>query len=534
VKRSDKDGFWISYSAARGGEIERNGSWYRMESDGNEISFPMLFGRCERIWKDYYSRMRGYARTAIDDAMQQAQAQGATRIPDEVKRIRERMSKLRSWLEYCQSATGMQRAEKLYQSWVTRSGMPVATTVREIDCNPMLMGCGEETLVLPSKAGERAYTRAMLKSDMITLNTGIRYVPWAELEQHDARGKTLLERHFDTVWPDKTMHSAVQARLGLIPIGGNPAKLALNAFGGRDTGKTTTGKMIAAALGKYAKNGSAHLLNNKVLNPRILHFEKARVVLISEPEGKVAAETLKMFTGNDTFDAEPKGSNEIRDDIMPMFTLLFMTNEPIQIENVDEATAGRIGVLPFQHRFIDGDDRDAHAVDNLPSEVAQAMLSWLVEGTNMYVAHGLPSHAAMDLIREQYVSGMNPYGRFVADVCEKAPAILEAAVRKHHAERKPGNRGRTEVPTYIDWNAVAPEWITDKTMLFEVFERWADANYGTGGKERMELTQYRLRQYLNGLGMQTVRDESTEERPKPNYYTGIRVVSDLKPRMRAR
>ena len=518
VRRGEKDGFWKAFSAEEGGDAERQGRWYRMEGDNCAISFTMLFRRCLDSWKDYHSRLQGM----LDTALRTLDVINNPADKMTAAQMRKRIDAVNKHIAYCGRMTGIVAAEKAYMGLAT-GALSITLPYKDVDANPMLLGCTNGMLVLP-KRGERAALREMLKTDMVTLSTGVEYVPWHELLSAE---RDLLQGHFDKVWPDKTRHEPIQVLLGMMIMGGNPEKKAINAYGPSNTGKTTTGTMIKEALGDYLKPSSAHLLNDKVLNPRIVHYAPARVVTISEPKGVVDAETLKMFTGNDFTDAELKGQNAIQL-VRPMFTMLIMTNNPLMINNADDATERRISVVPFDHQFVAGEDLDTDAEDKLPKTVARAMLSWLVEGLNKYANGGLLSHPDLERASAEYASATNPYGAFLKEMCWRMPLMFMRDIEAAWQAREPYKGRKSDKPSYPDWQLAAAEWITTTEEVRKAWEFWKSDTYGTG-RDAQDMTWYKMQQYVNSLGIQRVQEGGKG----PHYYLGLKVVGKVGHSMRA-
>ena len=512
VRRGERDGFWKAFAAQERGDTEREGRWYRMEGDNCEISFTMLFRRCLDTWKMYLGRIIGLK----DIAMRSLDVANNPADKARAAAMKSRIDNVRKHVTYCGRMSGIAAAEKAYMG-LASGDISITLPFKDVDANPMLLGCTNGMLLLP-KRGERAALREMLKSDMVTISTGNEYIPWHELPSGE---RELLQAHFDKVWPDKTRHEPIQVLLGMMLIGGNPEKKAINAYGPSNTGKTTTGTMIKEALGDYLKPSSAHLLNDKVLNPRIVHYAPARVVTISEPKGVVDAETLKMFTGNDFTDAELKGQNAIQL-VRPMFTMLIMTNQPLAINNADDATEKRIAVVPFDHQFTAGDDLDATAEIELPKRVARAMLSWLVEGLNKYANGGLQSHPDLERAAADYASATNPYGAFLKEMCWRMPLTFLRDIEAAHAAREPYKGRKSDKPSFADWELAAAEWITPVDAVHKAWDFWKENTYGTG-RDAQDMTWYKMQQYLNSVGVQRMQNL---EKSQTNYC-GLKVVGKV-------
>ena len=315
---------------------------------------------------------------------------------------------------------------KQYRDWALKSGNNrqaenaihaakqypgVTMDINMLNKKPYLLGVANGVVELRT---DGAVLRDAEPEDFVTYNTN---VPWhgdyKGIPFHD-RGKKMWEEYLERFIP-KDRRADFQAILGHCLIGGNPERLILIFAGGTSTGKSTMLRAIGAALGDYAATVNLTIFGDHKLNPALANAMPKRVVFTSELSAtdKLSAATVKRMTGNDVVRAELKGSNvEVQG--VPQFVPIMATNTAPEIPGADEALRKRLLVLPFDQRIDDRKD-EKRAASELEEHAAEAILSWLVEGYNMYCQLGIPRNIEIERVTDQFASDLDHVSQFTGE-----------------------------------------------------------------------------------------------------------------------
>lgn len=329
---------------------------------------------------------------------------------------------------------------KKWKEWANRSGNNTQATnainaaknfpgvsmdINELNQNPYLLGVANGVIELRR---DGAFLRDANADDFVTLNTDVPWTGWEGISEHDI-GRKAWEDYLNTFVPADRQRD-YQAILGHTIIGGNPERLILCLAGGTSTGKSTMLRALSAALGDYASTVNLTIFGDHKLNPALANAMPKRVVFTSELSAgdKLSVATIKRMTGSDAVRAELKGSNvEVQG--VPQFVPIMATNTPPEIPGADEALRRRLLVLPFDQRIDDRKD-EKEAAYNLEHHAAEAILSWIVEGFNMYRQLGrIPQNIEVQAATKDFAAQLDHVSEFMSEMTDIGSDVERVPVR---------------------------------------------------------------------------------------------------------
>lgn len=322
--------------------------------------------------------------------------------------------------------------------------------------------------------------RDSVPEDRLSMSTACEYIPGAK--------HPVFEKYLQNFIPDEELRRFTQKCLGYSLISGNPEKLLFIFHGESDTGKTTLLQAVAAALGDYAGPLSAQKVfgqDTGAPNAELLLSMNRRAVILSElgERSNLSADALKRATGNDSTSLRlPHSQNVVEGQLQ--FTLYAATNTPPCIPDADAATLRRMCTIPFTRQHRGGMVKFEDDIVNNP-EVLPAILAWLMEGLEMYLAEGLSDDtwpAAIKTSTKAISQGANYYTDFIEEMCEitidEEPEVDEFG------------------------NAAEEETFVYESDITQAWNRWVHAN----GLSTTPLTNLRkFKKMLRALGVETTR-----------------------------
>lgn len=146
----------------------------------------------------------------------------------------------------------------------------------------------------------------------------------------------------------------------------------------------------------------------------VARMQGARAVLVSELPKNAAwnEERLKALTGN-----EGKiSARYMRQDYFEFrFTgkIIMAGNNKPSISSVGDAITRRLRLCPFTNQLSDS-ERDVTLKEKLKTEYPQ-ILTWMAEGTRLYLSEGLAPPQAVTSGSKQYMSDQDVLGQFIDD-----------------------------------------------------------------------------------------------------------------------
>jgi len=291
------------------------------------------------------------------------------------------------------------------------------------DSNPYLLGCRNGVIDL--KTGTRRDGRP---EDYIKT---ISPIAWEDGSTCPVWEKFLLEIFEE----DQEMVDFLQRLLGYA-ISGLRTEHVFPIFWGERgrNGKGTIFETLKYILGEMAYKAPIDLLmqQNAVsasggasANSGLMKFRGARIVWASESNKKDRLDSarIKEFSGGDTISARnPYGRKQI--EFTPTHTLFMIVNPLPHVDSEDDALWQRVVLLPLNLSFVKVPDpknpydrlQDNTLERRLRNE-APGILSWLVEGYQMYQKDGLNIPDKARAATSKYRNAEDLIGSFIKDKC---------------------------------------------------------------------------------------------------------------------
>lgn len=223
--------------------------------------------------------------------------------------------------------------------------------MKKLDVNAKLIGFKNGVYDLGSHV-----FRQGLPEDYISKSLGVEYLEKVKVQQID-----LVEDFLEKIFPDYNLREYFLRTTSEIFIGGNFRKKAYIWSGEGNNGKSVTEKLVELILGEYSVKVPSTLLTGKKVGNGSACPELARAgngvrqMWTQEPEeGELNIGVIKELTGNDSFFT--RGLYEQGEEIVPLFKLNVVCNDPPILSKSDKAAWSRIRILPFESLFTDEDD----------------------------------------------------------------------------------------------------------------------------------------------------------------------------------
>ena len=355
-----------------------------------------------------------------------AQTGNIVPIPADVKAAR---AIAKRWAQWAEKSGNERQAINAINAAKNFPG--VQKDINELNQNERLLGVANGIIELRT---DGAYLRDAEASDYVTLNTGVEWVDWGGIPNHD-QGKKLWLEYLDKFVPE-TRRADYQTILGHCILGGNRERLMLILLGGTSTGKSTMLRALGVAMGDYASTVNLTIFENHKLNPALANAMPKRMVFTSELSAgdALSVAAVKRMTGNDLVKAELKGVNvEVQG--IPQYVPIMATNAAPEIAGADEALRKRLMALTFDQRIEDRKD-EKDAAHELETHASVAILAWLVEGYNMYCKNKIPNNIEIINATNEFASQLDLVGEFVANCVRKTSMDSHVSLDSMYAAYK--------------------------------------------------------------------------------------------------
>ncbi|ACA15692.1 phage/plasmid primase, P4 family [Methylobacterium sp. 4-46] len=286
----------------------------------------------------------------------------------------------------------------------------LVTVYEDWDLDPYLLGTPGGTIDL--RTGE---LRPALQSDMITRTTAVAPADTAECPQ-------FLQFLDETFGGDTETVRFLQQWCGYCLTGDTTEQRFVFGEGKGGNGK---GVLIGTALGilkDYATVVAMEALTAAKHDrhpTEIAALRGKRLVTASETEGgrEWAEARIKALTGGDRIKARFMRQDEF--EFLPQFKLFVMGNNRPSLRNVDQAMRRRLIVVPFNND-VPKEKRDPDLPKKLEAEWP-GILRWMIDGCLDWQANRLISPKAVEDNTEEYFSGQDLLGQFLAEKCDLDP-----------------------------------------------------------------------------------------------------------------
>jgi putative DNA primase/helicase len=239
---------------------------------------------------------------------------------------------------------------------------------------------------------------------------------------------------------DEEMVSFLQRVLGYALTGYTSEKKFFDAYGPKDTGKTT----ICRAFEKMLGPDYAHTLRAEALmhqrDPEKIPHELAdlmgvRFVVVSEvpDDRRFNEELMKTLSGGDVIRACFKYANTFEFD--PQLSLFLYSNERIELGGSDDALWERATSIPFTFNFKTETTPDTSVGTTLElPEHQEGILAWAVKGAVAWAEQGLaPIPEKVKEDTEAHRAEVNAVRCFLRERCEEGVGFKVAFQGLHRA-----------------------------------------------------------------------------------------------------
>ena len=205
-------------------------------------------------------------------------------------------------------------------------------------------------------------------------------------------------------------------------------------------GKSVLNELFQSALGGYSYKLPSSVLLNQLKeggNPEVANMAGKRGVIADEPEPtkRIATSTIKALTGSAKCNARQLHSNNTS--LILLITLILECNNLPRLDEINQALARRIRVIPFQSVFVDKDQYDLlspeerktrniagvinpyYTTDDFKCKYRQALMVLMMEQFKAYRERGylFPSVPATvkEATKDYMMASDDFYGWFMSD-----------------------------------------------------------------------------------------------------------------------
>lgn len=266
----------------------------------------------------------------------------------------------------------------------------ISASAVEFDSNWHMLAATEHTLTLNDdgtiKREPHAPTDRITKMVAASGEQGIYCPVW----------QAFLER----MQPDPEVRAYLQRAAAYTLVGGQDEKCAFVIYGPSNSGKSVFIETISAAMGDYTCAGDVSMFATPAdggNTPRLAAAQGARLVSCPEiPQTRTfEADVFKRWTGGDTVSAMAKNKPPVT--FAPEGKVWFAGNHPPRVETEDDATWGRIKIIPFKVE-IPAAERDSKLRQRISLD---GVFAWMLDGWADYCERGLAVPASCQRATEE-------------------------------------------------------------------------------------------------------------------------------------
>jgi putative DNA primase/helicase len=227
---------------------------------------------------------------------------------------------------------------------------------------------------------------------------------------------------------DRDLSAYLQRVIGYCLTGSTKEQEMWFCFGSGGNGKGVFIDIISEMLHNYATSTPIDTFVEKpdaTQHPTsIAKLRGARLVTASETEeGRRWAEAkIKEITGGSKISARFMRQDEF--EFQPQFKLLISGNNKPGLRSIDAAIRRRMNLIPF-NMHLDRDSMDRDLKDKLRLELA-GILRWAIDGTLLYLEHGLSPPAAVTSATNEYLEAEDATGLWMDQCCEIGATLVSS------------------------------------------------------------------------------------------------------------
>ena len=304
----------------------------------------------------------------------------------------------------------------------------------QLDSDPWLLGVGNGVVDLRT-----GVLRPDSKTDLVLKRCAAEYDPHARaprwnqfIEEITAAPGAVLNGKVTGV---SRLHLAeyLQKALGYCLTGRVNEHIMFIAIGRGANGKNVLLDTFKSIAGDYCETIAPEVLmatrldgNAEQASPSTRKLAGARCAISSESKDgqRLDIAVVKRHTGGGTMTARALHENPMTFEIT--HKLWLMTNHSPRVDHMDEATKGRLHLIPFDMKWNrPGETRpdptlpnaDKHLMDTLAAEKAGILL-WLVAGAVKYHMNGLMPPNEVVAFTTSYIESQDTLARWLNEECE--------------------------------------------------------------------------------------------------------------------
>ncbi len=306
-----------------------------------------------------------------------------------------------------------------------------------VDSNPLLLGV--KNGVVDLKTGvlkPDVQSEYVLKRCPVAYNPSAKAPRWKKFIQEITSSQKKNESGVITPNPRPHLASYLQKSLGYCLTGKVNEHIMFVAIGRGANGKNVLLDTFKAISGEYAETIVPEVLmatkidgGAEQASPSARKLAGARCAISSESkEGqKLDVAVVKRHTGGGSMTA--RGLHESPMTFEITHKLWLMTNHTPRLDHMDEATKGRLHMIPFDMKWNrPGEIRpdpnlpnaDKALADTLKAEY-EGILCWLVEGAVKYGSEGLVPPYEVVAFTQVYIESQDLLARWIKDCCMPCP-----------------------------------------------------------------------------------------------------------------
>jgi len=295
---------------------------------------------------------------------------------------------------------------------LARSDPAMATTARDLDSQPMLLGCNNGVIDLAKGI--------LLPSDPKYLITKIVNASYIS----DPTCPSWTKFLFDIFEHDEETIEAVQRLVGYTLIGEVREEVIAICFGVGANGKSVFSNVINNVLGEYAKTAPPSILAARRSDdhrPRddIAALRGARYVSVNETQAgdRLDEQVVKALAGREPIAARPLYGQYFS--FRPSFKVWLRTNHKPIITGDGHGIWRRLVLVPFSRTFKP--EEQDHRLEQKLLQERDGIFAWMLEGVRMYLRDEILLSPRMKNELASYREDSDLLGEFLADSTVRNP-----------------------------------------------------------------------------------------------------------------
>ena len=215
--------------------------------------------------------------------------------------------------------------------------------------------------------------------DMVTLSTGINYIPYDEIEGTDEERE--IYEFLDQIFVKREIREYVMTHLASVLCGSTKNERFHFWSGSGGNGKSKIIELLGMCLGDYYCNLPVTLLTQKrsksnEASPDLAITQGKRFAVLQEPEGnsQINAGILKEMTGGDKITAREFYKMPVT--FKPQFKLVLTCNEKPNLNQHDGGIWRRVRLIEFESRFMNKPDNNNPYHFKIDYELSEKFEDW--------------------------------------------------------------------------------------------------------------------------------------------------------------